>query len=128
MLPMPAHHDSAGGDRPRSAPVSNGETEERRRAALRRSGLFDGGPDAVFDSLARVATATLHVPVALVALVEAGRQVFVGCAGLPEPWASSRQAPAALSFCRHTVTTGQPLLIADAQQHPLGRANPLVGT
>jgi PAS domain S-box-containing protein len=123
---MPARHDSPYGGRPDATPASVGETEERRRAALRRSGLLDGGPDAVFDSLARVAMATLHVPVALVALVEADRQIFVGCAGLPEPWASSRQAPAALSFCRHTVATGQPLLIADARQHPLGRANPLV--
>lgn len=47
----------------------------------------------------------LAVPVALVSLVEADRQVFPGMVGLAEPWATSRQTPLSHSLCQHVVTS-----------------------
>jgi signal transduction histidine kinase len=47
----------------------------------------------------------------------------MSCTGLPSPWAESRETPLSHSFCRHTVTTGEPLIIADAREHPLVREN-----
>ena len=57
----------------------------------------------------------LRVPVALVSLVEADRQVFPGLVGLAEPWATRRQTPLSHSLCQHVVATGHPLVLADAR-------------
>ena len=60
---------------------------------------------------------TLGVPVALVSLAEADRQVFPGHVGLAEgPWTSGRQAPLAHSLCQRVAATGSPLVLADVRQ------------
>jgi GAF domain-containing protein len=61
--------------------------------------------------------------VALVTLVEPGRQFFTACHGLGEPWASARQTPLSHSFCQHPVLTGEPLVVSDARQHARVRDN-----
>jgi len=94
-----------------------------RLASLWDSGLLDRPPTEAFDRLTRLATATLHVPVALVSLVDADRQVFASLVGLPEPWASARQTPLAQSVCQHTVAARAPLLIEDVREDPLVRDN-----
>lgn len=86
-----------------------------RLAALRASGLLDSPPELAFDSLTKLATTALRVPVALVSLVDADRQFFKSQQGLPEPWATQRQTPLSHSFCQHVVHRGEPLLIADAR-------------
>jgi len=90
-----------------------------RLHALHALGLLDQPPTQAFDRLTTLVTTILHVPVALVSLVDFNRQFFVSCLGLPEPWASARQTPLSHSFCQHVVTTGAPLIINDARQHPL---------
>ena len=80
-------------------------------------------PDPDMDYFAGWVRRALCVPVALVSLVEAERQVFPGMSGLPEPWATKRSTPLSHSFCRHVVVTEQPLVIADTGAHPLGRDN-----
>lgn len=97
--------------------------ESRRLAALRRVALLDTPAEEAFDRLTRAACLILEVPVALVSLVDADRQFFKSCVGLPEPWASSRETPISHSFCRHTVDGGRPLIIEDAREHPLVRDN-----
>ena len=94
-----------------------------RLAAVRRTALRESPPLAAFDRLTRLATTILHAPVALVTLVDAERQVFVSCVGLPEPWASARETPLSHSFCQHTLASAEPLIIADAREHPLVRDN-----
>lgn len=94
-----------------------------RLEALRRTLLLDTPPDPTFDKLTRLVTRILQVPVALVSLVDADRQFFVGCVGLPEPWATTRQTPLTHSFCQHTVAREELLLIEDARVHPLVREN-----
>jgi GAF domain-containing protein len=76
-----------------------------------------------FDRLARLAAHVLNAPVALVSLVDADRQFFKSCLGLPEPWASERQAPLTHSFCQHAVASREPLLVDDAREHELLRDN-----
>ena len=63
-----------------------------RLAVLREAGL-SAAPDEGMERFARLVASMLGVPVALVSLVEAGRQVFPGLVGLAEPWATSRQTP-----------------------------------
>ena len=79
-----------------------------------------------FDRLARLASRLLDVPVSLVTVVEEDRQAFPGQAGLPEPYASTRETPLSYSFCRYVVAAGLPLEIEDAREHELVRDNPAV--
>jgi PAS domain S-box-containing protein len=97
-----------------------------RTAALRRSGLLDSPPEESFDRLARLVCRLLNAPIALITLVDAERQFFKSCVGLPEPWAARRETPLSHSFCRHTVETGAPLIIDDARGHALVRDNPAI--
>jgi GAF domain-containing protein len=94
-----------------------------RLDALRATGLIDSDIEPSFDRLARLAAHVLNAPVALVSLVDADRQFFKSCLGLPEPWASERGSPLTHSFCQHAVAGRQPLLVDDAREHPLLRDN-----
>ena len=94
-----------------------------RRAALVRTGLLDGPLDEAFDRLTRIAARLLDAPVALVSLVDRDKQVFAGCVGLPDPWATDRETPLSHSFCQHAVTSREPLIISDAREDPRVRDN-----
>jgi GAF domain-containing protein len=73
----------------------------------------------VFDWFARTVARQLHVPVALVSLVDVAGQVFPGAFGLPEPWAGERATPLSHSFCQHVVTSGGPLVVPNANDDSL---------
>jgi GAF domain-containing protein len=73
------------------------------------------------DELAAWVCIALAVPAALVSLVGADQQVVPGMTGLREPWVSQRSARLTFPFCRHVVTTAQPLVITDARVHHLAR-------
>jgi len=94
-----------------------------RLDALRRTALLDSPPEASFDRLTRLAARLLHVPVALISLVDDRRQFFKSQSGLSEPWATGRQTPLSHSFCQHVVSSGEPLIVDDANLHPLVRDN-----
>ena len=68
----------------------------------------------------------LNAPVALVSLVDADRQFFKSCLGLPEPWASQRGTPLSHSFCQHAVASREPLIVDDSREHELLRDNPAI--
>jgi PAS domain S-box-containing protein len=97
-----------------------------RLAALARTGLLDSEAEPSFDRLARLASKLLGTPVALVSLVDANRQFFKSCVGLPEPWATRRQTPLSHSFCQHVVTSREPLVIEDARLDPQVKDNPAI--
>src|SRR5512134_2817347 len=92
--------------------------DEARLEALRRTSLLDSPPEEAFDRLTRMATTVLRVPVALVSLVDADRQFFKSQCGLLEPLASLRETRLKYSFCKHAVGSREPLVVADARQHP----------
>jgi PAS domain S-box-containing protein len=58
--------------------------------------------------------------------VDADRQFFKSCVGLPPPWADARQTPLSHSFCQHVVLSGQPLLIEDSRLDPRVMGNPAI--
>jgi GAF domain-containing protein len=103
------------------AAAANGDSD--RLEALHATGLLDSDVAPEFDRLARLAAHVLHAPVALVSLVAEDRQFFKSCLGLPEPWASRREAPLTHSFCQHAVASREPLLVTDAREHPVLRDN-----
>lgn len=94
-----------------------------RLAALRAVSLLDTPSEECFDRLSRLATLCVKAPVALVTLVDADRQFFKSCLGIPEPWLSRRETPLSHSFCQHNRVARQPLLIEDARLHPLFKDN-----
>src|SRR5215475_7217178 len=89
-----------------------------RLEALERTALLDSPPEEAFDRLTRLATTVLHVPVALVSLVDGDRQFFKSHCGLSGPLVSSRQTPLTQSFCQHAVGSREPLVVADARRDP----------
>jgi GAF domain-containing protein len=100
--------------------------DKDRLDALHATGLLDTDVSPSFDRLARLASTVLHAPVALVSLVDADRQYFKSCLGLPEPWASRRESPLSHSFCQHAVASREALLVTDAREHAVLRDNPAI--
>jgi GAF domain len=100
--------------------------DPQRLRALRATGLLDSPPEAAFDRLTDLVRRVLAVPVSLISLVDADRQFFKSQAGLLEPWASQRETPLSHSFCQFPVRSGEPLIIADAREHPELKDNPAV--
>ena len=90
------------------------------------SPLPDTSPEEAFDRLTRLSARLLGAPVALVSYVGEDRVFFKSAMGLAEPWASLRSTPLSLSFCRHVVASGAPLVVEDARRHPLVRTNPAI--
>jgi len=103
--------------------VAAAVADRERLAALQATGLVDGDADPAFDRHARLAAEVLNAPIALVSLVDEDRQVFTGCVGLPEPWASQRETPLSYSFCQHAVAARDRLIVDDAREHELLRDN-----
>ena len=92
-----------------------------RLATLRATGLLDTPREASYDRLTRLASVTLHAPMALMTLVDAERQFFKSCVGLPEPWASRRESPLDYTLCQHVVSSCAPFIVEDTREHPLAR-------
>ncbi|MCZ4500455.1 MAG: rsbP 2 [Marmoricola sp.] len=71
--------------------------------------------DPSFDRYARLVRRALGVPVALVSIVEANRQVFPGADGLPRPYQVARETPLSHSMCQYVVRDQAPLVVSDAR-------------
>ena len=69
--------------------------------------------DPSFDRYARMVRRALGVPLAMVSLVEADRQVFPGASGLPEALEESRQTPISHSICQYVVADDKALVVPD---------------
>jgi hypothetical protein len=94
-----------------------------RLRVLAATQLMDSAAEEAFDRLTKLAAKLLNAPVALVSLVDDERQFFKSCVGLTEPWNSARETPLSHSFCRHALSSAEPLVIEDARSHPLVRDN-----
>jgi hypothetical protein len=109
-----------GGAQCAEGPGAAEEGEEGLRSATRLEALrqvrLSASADPGMERFARLVADTLGVPVALVSLVEADRQLFPGQVGLAEPWASGRQTPLARLLCQRVAATGSPLVLADTRR------------
>ena len=91
-------------------------------ALLRETGLLDAPTEAAFDRLAALAAKLLNAPLATVTLIDADRQFYTACVGLPEPLSTTRETPLDVSFCRLAVADAA----ADvAARDTMQRATPL---
>ncbi|HWD20107.1 MAG TPA: GAF domain-containing sensor histidine kinase [Verrucomicrobiae bacterium] len=97
--------------------------DPKRLDALVATGLLDSPPEETFDRLTRLASSILGAPVSTITLVDAARQFFKSQFGLSEPLATARQTPLSHSFCQYVVGMAEPLVVADAREHPTLRHN-----
>jgi diguanylate cyclase (GGDEF)-like protein/PAS domain S-box-containing protein len=81
-------------------------------------------PQAGYERLASFAARLLHVPVSVLSLVGTDRPYSAGDSG--DAWRLRREAPLARSLCGVAVSTGEPLVLSDAREHPAVRRNPAV--
>jgi len=94
-----------------------------RIEVLRSTRLLDSPPEQAFDRLTRLAGGLIGTPVALISLVDEGRQFFKSAWGLGEPWSSRRETPLSHSFCQYIARDQAPLIVPDAREHPVLRTN-----
>ena len=94
-----------------------------RLAALAATEMTQRVPEDTFDRLTALVQRCLGVPVALISMVDAERQVFKSQQGLAEPWCTLGETPLSHSFCQHVVVRDAPLVVEDARLDPLVRDN-----
>jgi signal transduction histidine kinase/CheY-like chemotaxis protein len=98
------------------------ENEALRLQALNRCEVLDTPPEAAFDDLTRLAAQICQTPVALVSLVDAGRQWFKSKVGL-----DASETPRDIAFCAHALTQpGELLIVPNTLADPRFAGNPLV--
>lgn len=88
-------------------------TDSKRLAALVRTRLLDSPVEEPYDRIARLSARVMAAPIATVTLLDADRQFYKACVGIPEPLSTIRETTLEYSFCKHTVALGTPLVIPD---------------
>ncbi|MDH3705459.1 MAG: MBL fold metallo-hydrolase [Acidimicrobiia bacterium] len=95
--------------------------EEQRLRSLRDTGILDTEPESRFDRYTIAASRAFDVPVALISLVDAGRQWFKSRVGL-----DAVESPRDMAFCAHAILDDEVLQVSDALEDPRFADNPLV--
>ncbi|WP_424813158.1 sensor histidine kinase [Roseococcus sp. YIM B11640] len=80
--------------------------EEDRLSALRSYDILDTPPEKTFDDFVKIAAEICHTPMALVTLIDEGRQWFKAKLGLPID-----ETPRDVSVCSHAIRQNQDLFI-----------------
>lgn len=97
------------------------ENETQRLSALRAASCAYAPREERFDRITRTAKRLLHVPIALVSIVEQDEQWFRSVQGL-----EVAHTPRDISFCSHAVALNKPVCILDTWHDPDFLDNPLV--
>src|SRR5689334_21062706 len=97
------------------------EEEADRIAVLYSLGILDTPPEERFDRITRAARMMFAVPIALIGLVDAGREWFKARDGL-----ALAEIPRADSFSAHAILSKKVLQVPDATQDVRFATNPLV--
>jgi GAF domain-containing protein len=93
-----------------------------RLEALQRLMVLDSAPEQDYDAITRLVVDSLGVPIAMVNLLDAQRDWFKSCIGLP-----LQESPAATSFCESIFHTTQDLIVVeDTLLDPRFADHPLV--
>ena len=85
--------------------------------------ILDTEREVSFDRLTKMAARIFHVPVAVISLVDLGRQWFMSNHGLGDV----RQTPRDVAFCAHAIQNKKDVFVVpDATKDPRFADNPLV--
>ena len=97
------------------------DREMRRLQALHRYDILDTPREAAFDEIAQLAAEICGTPIAVVNLIDEGRQFFKAEVGL-----GVRETPLETSFCAKAILEDDFLLVPDATLDHRFDCNPLV--
>lgn len=99
-------------------------SEELKRLLVLKSYLIlDSERESSFERLTALASRMFRVPIALVSLVDLGRQWFMSNRGLGD----ARETPRKFAFCAHVIISKEDLMIVpNATLDPRFAENPLV--
>lgn len=92
-----------------------------RLEALRSYGILDTPVEGAFDDITRIAAYVCQVPIAVVNLIDEGRQWFKSEVGL-----GVRETPLETSLCAHAILEEEFLEVPDTTLDDRFRCNPLV--
>lgn len=92
-----------------------------RLRSLKELAAAERRPDPLLDRITAFAKARFQVPVCLVTVVEADRQLFLSRQGLDRD-----ETPRSASFCTYAILTSAVFVVPDARKDERFRANPLV--
>jgi len=101
------------------APIPENEAE--RLISLHKLGLLDTSPEERFDVITRTATKIFHVPISTLTLVDAKREWFKSCQGLPD-----HEGDRAISFCGHALLSDTIFVVPDTKKDTRFSDNPMV--
>ena len=98
------------------------QNEAQRLDALQRYRILDTPPEQQLDDITLLAASVCDAPIALITLVDSGRQWFKSKVGWVDP-ETSRD----ISFCAYAILEpGRELIVADASRDMRFSDNPLV--
>lgn len=96
--------------------------EAQRLLALRRFGVLDTAPEAIFDNITNAIANICEVPMALISLVDNDRQWFKSAYGL-----DVKETPREIAFCSHAIEDERRLCeVKDVAADSRFADNPLV--
>ena len=108
---------------PETTNVQSMREELKRLQVLKSYALLDSEREQVFERITGLASRLFKVPIALVSLVDLGRQWFMSNRGLGDV----RETPRNVAFCAHAIMLKQKVLVVpDASKDFRFRDNPLV--
>ena len=104
----------------------SGVRDQKRVAALVKSGLATTGPENAFDLVVEFVAELTGADRCCITLVDADQFTYKSAAGIAEGSPPSGNVEA--SFCRYVVGTGQPLIVNDARHDARVLDNPAIET
>ncbi len=97
--------------------------EQDRLDSVRSYEVLDTAPEPGYDATVKLAAQMCKAPIALISLIDEGRQWFKAAYGT-----ELKETPREFSFCSDAVADEQVLIVKDARLEPRYMANPLVTT
>ncbi len=106
--------------KPQPPIVSQRDLQEKERLeALDSLDILDAPRDEFFDRTVGLVTTIFDVPIAIVSIIDAHRQLYKACAGL-----SIEEEERRYAFCGHTILETRPLIVPDASKDQRFANNP----
>lgn len=97
------------------------KNEEDRLKFLTSLSVLDTERENVFDNIVQISAEACGTPIAIISLIDEGRQWLKAEIGL-----EMTETARAIAFCDHTIRSHAPFIVQDAAADPAFRANPLV--